>query len=210
MFSMRAASTNKDSTGFFRVGDTSEVGGLVLGGDYCAEHESGIEELRREFGISSKAPPGIERYRISGLSSRSALVFCDRPDLDQSILCCSHPSNVSQLVGKPGITGGLATRHEGFDPVVANRLVAFRPTWRDKDDRVRVLPVHSKAADREAWKAYNAGIIGTWSERSFMVGRSVKRPGGISRRSTTRFWAATSLSARRAPSRLSAAVAWRS
>ena len=166
---MRAARTGKESTGFFRIGEASEVGGLVLGGDYCAEHESGIEELRREFGISSKAPPGIERYRISGLSSRSALVFCDRPDLDQSILCCSHPSNVSQLVGKPGITGGLATRHEGFDIVVADRVVAFLPTWRDKDDRVRVLPVHSKAADREAWKAYNAGIIGAWSERSFMV-----------------------------------------
>ncbi|UNC16269.1 hypothetical protein FE249_18825 (plasmid) [Acidiphilium multivorum] len=57
---MRAARTGKESTGFFRIGEASEVGGLVLGGDYCAEHESGIEELRREFGISSKAPPGIE------------------------------------------------------------------------------------------------------------------------------------------------------
>lgn len=169
MFSMRAASTNKDSTGFFRVGDTSEVGGLVLGGDYCAEHESGIETLRQEFGISHKAPPGIERYQISGLSTRSAIAFCERSDLDQAVLICSHWSNVAHLVGQPGVTGGIATRHEGFDLQVANRSVAFLPTWRDKEDRLRVLPTRAKASDLAAWKAQNAGIIGAWGDRSFMV-----------------------------------------
>ncbi len=141
----------------------------MLGGDYCGEHECGIEPLRQEFGISHKAPPGIERYRISGLSSRSAIAFCERPDLDQAVLYCSHWSDVAQLVGQPGITGGLATRHDGFDLVVANRLATFLPTWLDKEDRLRILPTRAKVADLAAWKAQNAGIIGAWDARSFMV-----------------------------------------
>ena len=168
---MRTARQNKEDTGFFRVGEAEEICGLVLGGDYCAEHERGIDPIRQAFGISDQGPPGIGRYQISGLASFDALVFCDRDDLDQSILCFGDVLMLARIAGVPAaqLPGGTAQRFDSFEPKEVDRQAGFPLYWTGEDGRPQFPRAQSKKADREAWKSQNAGIIGAWDDKAFMV-----------------------------------------
>lgn len=168
---MRGARRGGDATGFFQVGDTDSVVGLVLGGDYCAEHECGIDDIRQGFGISDKGPPGIGRYQICGLAISVALVFCDRRDLDQSVLCFGRVGLVASLAGVSldQVPDGAAQRFDSFSLKHADWLSPIASDWLDENGRHHFLRPRSKKAERDTWKTQHAGITGAWDNKEFFV-----------------------------------------
>jgi hypothetical protein len=68
-------SMRQSYTPTFLTNEQGEVCGIILPGDYCAEHEWGIEELKRHMGVKENPEiDGIDRRRIGKVE---AIYFYD-------------------------------------------------------------------------------------------------------------------------------------
>jgi hypothetical protein len=56
-------------------GEDGRVTGLFLSADFTAEHEWGIDRIKRDFGIDPKAPPGIDRRRVRDAHPKNLHLF---------------------------------------------------------------------------------------------------------------------------------------
>lgn len=129
------------------IEDDGNLIGVYLSSDFCAEHEWGISDIRREFGIPWDKPKtyGLERRKATivpdkyfGFPERKKPALLLLPYLSSYVLSGSDPrEQVQQMLSKDGFSE--LHMHKAFGKYPAETLAA---AWSGRDFGVMSAAVH--------------------------------------------------------------------